>query len=114
MILGKEQLLQRPSMTTEDVPLPSFGGSVRLRAWTGADYDAFATAIQAFKFDGAMYAAALAASAVNESGDKLFDLNGDIQRLAASVPKPDLEAVYAAVQRLNGLGQQGVEDAIKN
>jgi hypothetical protein len=113
-LLAKDVLLQRPSLPTEDVELPSFGGHVRLRAWTGADYDAFGTAVQAFKFDGAMYAAALAASAVNENGDRIFDLNGDLQKLAAACPKHDLEVVWAVVQRLNGLGKQGVEDAVKN
>lgn len=114
MLLGKEQLLQRPSLPTEDVDLPSFGGSVRLRAWTGADHDAFAAAVHAFKFDGAMFAAALATSAVNENGDRLFDLNGDVQRLAAAWPKPDLEIVWDAVRRMNRLGKEGLEDAEKN
>lgn len=114
MLLGKEQLLQRPSLPTEDVELPSFGGSVRLRAWTGADYDAFGQAVQALKFDGAMYAAALAASAVNENGDRIFDMNGDVQRLASSVPKHDLELAWAAIRRINSLGNEGVESAEKN
>jgi hypothetical protein len=114
MLLGKEQLLQRPSLPTEDVELPSFGGSVRVRAWTGADYDAFGTAVQLLKFDGAMYAAALAASAVNENGDRMFDMNGDIQRLAASIPKQDLETVWLAIRRINNLGNEGIEAAEKN
>jgi hypothetical protein len=92
MLLGKEQLLQRPSLPTEDVELPSFGGSVRVRAWTGADYDAFGTAVQFL----------------------MFDMNGDIQRLAASIPKQDLETVWLAIRRINNLGNEGIEAAEKN
>lgn len=113
-LLGKEQLLQRPSLPTEDVDLPEFGGSVRVRAWTGADFDAFAQAVQGFKFDGAMFAASVATSAVNEQGDRMFDLNGDVQRIASTWPKAALQRTWEVVRRLNNLGKDGLEDAEKN
>lgn len=114
MLLTKEQMTQRAALSVEDVEVPELGGTVRLRAWTGSDYDAFAAAIAAFKFDGSMYAAAIAASAVNENGDRVFDMNGDVQRIAAAWSKTTLEGMYERIRRLNKLGKEGVEEAAKN
>ena len=114
MILSKEQLLQPMALPTEDIDLPQFGGTIRVRAWTGADYDTFGKAVKEFSFDGSMYAAALAASAINESGDRLFDMNGDIQRIASTFLKTTLERTYDVIRRMNKLGKEGLEDAEKN
>lgn len=114
MLLGKDALLQRPSLPTEDVELPEFNGSLRIRAWTGADHDAFGQAVANLKFDGVMYAAAIAASAVKENGDRVFDMNGDIKKIAEAWPKPVLERVWKRIERLNGMGESAVEDAEKN
>lgn len=114
MLLTKDQMTQRPSLPYEDVDVAEFGGSVRLRKWTGADHDAFGAAVAAMKFDGAMYAAAIAASAINENGDRVFDMNGDIQKIAASWTKTSLEKTYSVIRRMNSLGAEGLEAAEKN
>lgn len=114
MLLGKEQLLQSPSLATQDVELPEFGGTLRIREWTGADNDAFGKAVDGIKFDGAMFAAAVAVSAVDDRGNRLFDMNGDLTRIASTWPKSALQRVWNAVQSMNRIGQQGLEDAEKN
>lgn len=114
MLLGKAELLQRPPLTTEDLEVPEFGGTVRLRQWTGDDHDAFGRAVHDIKFDGAMYAAALAVSAVDENGNRLFDTNGDIAAIAKAWPKTALERVWSVVQRMNHVGTAGIESAEKN
>ena len=114
MLLGKSVLLQRPSLPTEDIELPEFGGTLRVRAWTGEDNDAFGKAAKACEFDGGMFAAAVAVSAINESGDRMFDMNGDVKRIAEAWPKPALERVWRVVSRMNSLTKAGAEEAEKN
>lgn len=114
MLLTKEQTAQRPSLPHEDIDVPEFGGSMRVRAWTGAEYDEFGKAIKDVTYDGAMYAAAIAVSAVGEDGEKLFDVSADIDRVAGLFLKTTLERAYDAIRRMNKLGKEGVEDALKN
>lgn len=115
MQLGtKEQLLQRPSLPTVDIELPELGYAVRVRDWTGADHDEFGAAVQGLKFDGAMFAAAIAVSAVDESGNRMFNLNGDIKLIASAWPNAALERVWDVVKVRNKLGKEGLEAAEKN
>lgn len=114
MLLGKDALLQRPTLATEDVELPEFNGSVRIRAWTGADHDAFSQAVKGVEFDGAFNAAAVAASAIKENGDKLFDMNGDIKKIAETWPKSVLDRAWKRIASLNGMAASSVDDAEKN
>lgn len=113
-LLGKEQFAQPPCLPTEDIDVPEFGGQMRVRAWTGAEYDEFGKAVKDFTFDGAMFSAAIAASAVTESGDKLFDMNGDIERISKTFRKTTLESAYEVIRRMNRLGKDELENAEKN
>lgn len=114
MLLTKEQAAQRPPLPHEDIDVPEFGGSMRLRAWTGAEYDEFGKAIKDVTYDGAMYAAAVAVSAVGEDGEKLFDVNADVERISGMFLKTTLERAYDVIRRTNKLGKEGVEGAAKN
>lgn len=114
MLLTKEKTAQSPSLPHEDIDVPEFGGSMRLRAWTGAEYDEFGKAIKDVTYDGAMYAAAIAASAVGDDGEKLFDVSVDIDRVSRMFLKTTLERAYDVIRRMNKLGKEGVEGAAKN
>ena len=114
MFLTAEQLKGKPAIPVEEIDVPEFGGKLRVRAWTGAEYDEFSKAIKNFTFDGAMFAAALAASAVGENGERLFDLNGDIERIATSFQKTTLESAFDTIKAMNRLGKEGLEGAEKN
>lgn len=114
MLLTKEQTAQRPSLPHEDIDVPEFGGSMRVRAWTGAEYDEFGKAIKDVTYDGAMYAAAVAVSAVDANGESLFDVSVDVERVSGMFLKTTLERAYDVIRRLNKLGKEGVEDAAKN
>lgn len=114
MLLTAEQLKGKPALACEDFHVQELGGEVRLRKWSGADYDEFAAAIKDFKHDGAMYSAAIAVSAVTESGERVFDTNGDIKGISAAWSKTTLENAYVVIRRMNVLGTQGLENAEKN
>lgn len=113
-LLGKTELLQRPSLPTEDIELPSFTGVLRLRQWTGDDHDTFGRLCAAFTFDGAVFSAGVAVSAIDDKGNRIFDLNGDIQHIAKTWPMCDLRHAWSAIQRMNALGKAGLESAEKN
>lgn len=114
-LLGKDALLQRPSLPTEDVELPSFGGSVRVRAWLGTDKDDFEQFNRNAANDLHLFrASAVAASCVDADGVRLFNMNGDVQKISETWPAVDIDKVWDATSRLNKIGQQGLEDAEKN
>jgi hypothetical protein len=114
MLLTAEQLKARPSFPYEDVPVPEFGGEVRMRAWTGEEFDQFGKAVADVKLDGDLYALAVAMSAVSESGEKLYDAETGASQVKATWLKTSLEAAYDAIRRMNKLGKEGLEDALKN
>lgn len=114
MSLGKNELLTRPKLSPVEVQLPSFGGSVRIRPWYGDEKDALGKTIDGKKDDSLIMAAYVAASACDESGNLLFNMNGDIESIRTNWPASDLKAAWTAISTVNGLGQKGVEAAEKN
>lgn len=114
MLLTKEQLKSRPSVTTEDVDLPSFGGKVRVRAMFGDEHDVFQAFIKDRTGDGIVTAAMVAASVIDESGARIFDMNGDIEAIRQAWPQTELQKVFDVAARLNSFGKKGLEDAEKN
>jgi len=45
MTLNKEQILRADDLKTEEVDVPEWGGSVRVRVLTGTERDAFESSI---------------------------------------------------------------------
>jgi hypothetical protein len=114
-LLDKSSILAASDLRHEDVSVPAWGGSVRVRTMTGAERDEFRTAISTDEGGvpiGKFAAALLAACLVNEAGERLFseaDIDALQKKSAAS-----LDAPAAVAMRLNGLGGQAVEEAVKN
>jgi hypothetical protein len=114
-LLSKSAILDNDDLKFEDVPVPQWGGSVRVRVMTGAERDAFREAIAAQGGDvavGKFSATLLAFTCIDETGQRLFTLE-DVEALRAkSASSLDTPATIA--MRLNGLGGGAVEDATKN
>jgi hypothetical protein len=114
MLLTKDAILAANDLKHEDVPVPEWGGTVRVRVMTGVERDEFRAAISGEKQVpiGKFSAALLAATVIDESGARLFSIT-DVEALqaksAASMDKPT-----AVAMRLNGLGEKAAEDALKN
>lgn len=116
-LLSKSAILGASDLAFEDVPVPQWGGMVRVRMMTGVDRDAFRAAHAALDTDGELAvgkfsAMLLAFTCVDESGQLLFTLK-DVEALQTkSARSLDMPATVA--MRLNGLGGKAVEDATKN
>jgi hypothetical protein len=113
-LLNKAAILGAEDLKHEDVEVAQWGGTVRVRTMNGVERDEFraATASEGAVPVGKFSAALLAATCVDENGERLFSMD-DIEALraksAASLDKPAVVAM-----RLNGLGGSAVEDAAKN
>lgn len=114
-LLGKEALLSRPPLKTEDVELPEFGGSIRVRQWTGAEWDEWQVYVSKLNRDiRTMRAAGIAASVINDDGSLMFNMNGDIESINSSWPASAIERVWDAVRTINRIGKEELEEAEKN
>lgn len=114
-LLSKSAILGAADLKHEDVHVPAWGGTVRIRAMTGQERDEFRSAIATEEGHvpvGRFAAALLVACIVDEAGERLFsesDMAAVQKKSAASLDGP-----AAVAMRLNGLGGQAVEEAVKN
>jgi hypothetical protein len=113
-LLNKAAILGVADLKHEDVPVPQWGGTVRVRVMTGVERDEFRAAIASEGGIpvGKFSAALLAACCIDEGGRRLFTM-GDMEALQAK-SAASLDAPAAVAMRLNGLGPTAVEDAVKN
>lgn len=114
-LLTKTAILDAQDLKHEDVEVPQWGGSVRVRMMTGAERDEFRSVAASYEsgLPPAKFAAILLAlTCVDETGARLFtveDVDALEEKSAGSV---DIPAVVA--MRINGLGGTAVQDATKN
>lgn len=113
-LLTKSAILGAADLPHEDVPVPLWGGTVRVRTMTGQERDQFRAAIASDEGVplGRFSAALLAATCIDEAGERLFTME-DLAQLEAK-NATSLDAPAAVAMRLNGLGGNSVEDAVKN
>lgn len=113
-LLSKLAILGAADLKHEDLPVPAWGGTVRIRAMTGMERDAFRTSIasEAGVPVGRFSAALLAATIVDELGVRLFTVD-DIEALQAK-SAASLDGPAEVAMRLNGLGAKSGPDAAKN
>lgn len=115
-LLSKSAILGASDLKHEDVPVPAWGGTVRIRTMTGEERDEFrasiATGGDAGVPVGKFSAALLVATCVDENGDRLFSAE-DMAALHAKSGS-SLDAPAAVAMRLNGLIDGAVEAAEKN
>lgn len=114
-ILDRSAILGADDLKHEDVDVPAWGGSVRVRTMTGQERDEFRAAIATDEGGtpvGKFAAALLVVTVVDEAGARLFsaaDMDALQKKSAAS-----LDAPATVAMRLNGLGGVAVEEAVKN
>ena len=114
-LLSKSSILSINDLKHEDVHVPAWGGTVRVRTMTGQERDEFRNAISTEEGGvpvGKFAAALLVATLTDEAGARLFsadDMDSLRKKSAAS-----LDAPAGVAMRLNGLGGQAVEEAVKN
>lgn len=113
-LLSKSAILAASDLAHEDVEVKQWGGTVRVRVMNGIERDEFRSllAVEGGVPIGKFSAALLAATLIDESGERLFSMDDieSLQKKSAS----SLDAPAAVAMRLNGLGGSAVEDAVKN
>jgi hypothetical protein len=118
-LLSKEQIWQASDITFEDVPVPEWGGEVRIRGLAGDERDAFEEAsLKKGKRGGREVnlrnarARLVAACAINEDFSPMFTA-GDVLKLGTKSAAA-LERLVAVAQRLSGMTDQDIDEITGN
>ncbi len=113
MLLSKEQILAAQDLPTEDVPVPEWGGAVRIRTLSGAERDRWEESrIRGRGKDRRtnyenITASLIALCAVDGEGKRLFG-EAEVHALGRKSSKV-LGRLFDACRRLNGLSDEEVE-----
>ena len=115
-MLTRDAILGAQDLKTEDVPVPEWGGSVRVRTMTGTERDAFLRDLkrdEAGRVIATDYGTRLITfAAVGDDGARLFG-DADVAALGAKSGVA-LQRVFAAADRLNSTSEAAVQEAEKN
>lgn len=117
-ILTRDAILQAQDLPRELVEVPQWGGSVYVRALTGAERDAFETSIveqrgKSTKMNLKNIRAKLVAlTVVDEEGNRIFS-DSDASALGKKSAAA-LDKAFEVAQRLSGLRPEDVEELSKN
>jgi len=117
-LLTRDAILQAQDLPTQDVEVPEWGGTVRVRALTGAERDAFEQSIVEQRGKSTrmnlqnVRAKLVALTVVDENGNRIFsDADAKLlgQKSAAA-----LNRVFEVAQKLSGITPEDVEELTKN
>lgn len=117
-LLTRDAILQAQDLPTEDVEVPEWGGTVRVRALTGAERDAFEQSIVEQKGKSTkmnlqnLRAKLVALTVVDEEGNRIF--NDADAKLLGQKSALALNRVFEVAQKLSGLTPADVEELTKN
>lgn len=115
-LLTAEQILKSSDLPTEDIDVPEWGGTVRIRVLNGHERNAFENMLERvdgrLNRDDNLRVKLSAMSMVGEDGKQLFTV-AQVTALAGKSAIA-LDRVYAAALRLNGMSKEGREDVRKN
>jgi len=116
--LTRDDILQAVDLKYEDVPVPEWGGVVRVRGLTGAERDAFEAGVverqgKQAKLNMANIRARLVALViVDGEGKRLFN-DADVAALGRKSGVA-LNRVFETAQRLSGITEADMSDLEKN
>lgn len=121
MLLDRSAILGAQDLKTEDVAVPEWNGTVRVRCLTAAERDAYEASFITFKGGKAQQnldamaqirARMVSLTAVNEAGERLFT-EADVAALAAKSAAA-VNRVFEAAQRLNRVTDEDVKELAGN
>lgn len=113
-LLSKDAIFSQDDSKTEDVSVPEWGGTVRVRSLTGAERDDFEASMIHQVGNTAranmrnMRAKLVSLSAINEDGSPLFAA-ADVIKLGQRSASA-LDRLFSSCQRLSGLGEDDVKE----
>lgn len=114
-LLTKDAILAANDRETVDVEVPEWGGTVRVRALSGAERDAYEVALAGVRPDGSprinlvnVRARLVALAVVDETGARMFD-DADVKALGEKSGVA-LQRVFEVAQRLSGMTDEDIEE----
>jgi hypothetical protein len=113
--LTRDEILQAADIQYEDVDVPEWGGTVRVRSLTGAERDALEGSIaelEGLEIYKNFRARLVTRAVVDETGKRLFS-DKDIERLGEKSGAA-LDRVFSVAQRLSGLTKADIEELTAN
>lgn len=116
MLLSRDHILSAPDLTTEDVEVPEWGGSVRVSAMSGSARDAFGESLVRDangNIDPSNYRSKLLSKCLVDADGNLLFTDADIVALGKKNAFAILR-LFEVAERLNVISANGVEDAKKN
>ncbi|QTD91759.1 hypothetical protein [Burkholderia anthina] len=111
-MLNRQQILAASDLQSVDVPVPEWGGTVRVLMMSGTARDALQAQVVDNKSTSKFEAALIVATVVDDNGAPLFTVD-DVAALQGK-SSAALSRVSNAAMKLNRLGEKATEDAEKN
>ena len=118
ILLNREAIFAAPDIQTEDVHIPQWGGTVRVKNLTASERDAFedSTTTQRgnnLELNRKNFRAKLVAlCVVDEDGKRIFG-DADIHKLGAKSAAA-MDLLFAAASRLSGISKDDEDELLKN
>ena len=118
MALTKTQILDADDLPLEEVNVPEWGGSVRVRVMTGTEKDAWEQAIYRLKDDkievnSENFRAMLVARTLSDENGPISFSDEDIKALGRK-SSVALDRIYVVAKRLNRITPEDQEELTKN
>lgn len=116
-LLSRDQIFAADDRTYEYVPVPEWGGTVRVRSLTGKERDQFEASLidkktgQASKFANAR-ARMVVMTVVDEHGNRMFSTD-DINQLGAKSAGA-LDRVFDAARKLSGMTEEDLAELVED
>jgi len=114
-MLKREDMLSKTDLKKEAITIAEWGGDVFVAEMSGTSRDAWEQHLKERDSAGRIIsprAKLIAFTVVDEKGERIFT-DADIV-LIGKLSSSSLEKVCVVAMRLNGLGEEGVEEAKKN
>ncbi len=117
-MLTKDEILKADDLPTEVVEVPEWSGSVTVRTMTGTERDSFEASITQKRGGSVevnmtnLRAKLCALTMIDENGERYF-ADSDVAELGKK-SSAVLDRIFAVAQKLNGFGQDDIEELAKN
>ena len=114
-IISKEQLLSVDDLLIEEVDVPEWGGTIRVRALSGTERDAFESSCVKNNRKGNtsvdlenIRARLCALAIVDEKGHRMF--NADEAKELGKKSAVALQRIFEVATRLSGITEEAIEE----
>ena len=115
MILDRSAIEAAQDIPTEDVLVPQWGGTVRLRGLTGSQRDAYEASVVEMRGETRRYklqnlrARLVALCLIDEEGNLLFSDDAAVKSLGQKSAQA-LDMLFAKARKLSGLSEDDIEE----